>query len=67
MANTKTDFLKLVKVERGVMDWDAPINVNWDLIDAWASQISTKINTSHVVVQALPANPDPNVFYYIPA
>lgn len=63
MANTETDFLKLVKVERGVMDWDAPINVNWDLIDDWASQISA----SHVVVQALPQNPDPNVFYYIPA
>ena len=63
MANTETDFLKLVKVERGVMDWDAPINSNWDLIDAWASQISS----SHVVVQVLPANPDPNVFYYIPA
>ena len=63
MANTTTDFLNLVKVERGVMDWDAPINVNWDLIDAWASQISA----SHLVVQDLPANPDPNVFYYIPA
>ena len=63
MANTTTDFLNLVKVKRGVMDWDAPINSNWDLIDAWAKQISE----SHVVVQSLPANPDPNVFYYIPA
>ena len=63
MANTKTNVLKLVKVERGVMDWDAPINSNWDKIDAWAG----KVNASHQVVNALPANPDPNVFYYIPA
>ena len=62
MANTETDVLKLVKVERGVMDWDTPINSNWDLIDTWAG----KVNASHQVVNALPEKPDPNVFYYIP-
>ena len=62
MSNTETDFLNLVKVERGVMDWDTPINSNWDLLDAWASQVGA----GHLVVQELPANPDPDTFYYIP-
>ena len=57
---TTTTNLNLELVETGSFNWDAPINNNWEIIDAWAGVI----NALHNPVEELPAEPD-NVFYYI--
>ena len=57
---TTTTNLNLELVEIGSFNWDAPINSNWEIIDAWAGVI----NGLHNPVSELPAEPD-NVFYYI--
>ena len=55
--------LNLELVEQGTFNWDAPINSNWEKIDAWAAVVASRMQ----FVNSLPQNPDSNTYYFIPA
>lgn len=64
MASTLTENLQLEKPEKGDLNWDVPFNSNMDKIDAFY-KASLEFQGTFQYLNALPANPDANVTYFI--
>ena len=64
MASTLTTNLKLEKPAKGDLNWDVPFNSNMDKIDAFY-KASQDFQGTFQYLNALPANPDANVTYFI--